>query len=253
MWRFCLAALVAVSAAALRSPIKTTKSATRLRLSVESSDFLSASSSLHLGGTTLLTSLLRQTSKSESEASFWFFFLAGSGALGIGLGQVPKIKAEFDEIAALKGLGGTKGGEALNLGPVGGFGLPEELRKADVEDILANIPSVETVASKGQRKTFLEQQGYLSRQGFRDSYPAETNQVALYAVFSALAGGGSSFVVAPSAFQALSQKWKAEGVESFVSDLNKSQIGKLSGYGGLAFLVLLVIDLVIETGTNAFL
>jgi hypothetical protein len=252
MWRLCLVALAFSSAAALQSPITTRlKAITRLQASVDVLE--TASSHFQLHGTTLLTSLLRQTSKSESEASFWFFFLAGSGALGIGLGQVPKIKAEFDEIAALKGLGGTKGGEALNLGPVGGFGLPEELRKADIEDILANIPSVEKISSKGQKKTFLEQQGYLSRQGFRDSYPAETNQVALYAVFSALAGGGSSFVVAPSAFQALSQKWKAEGVESFVSDLNKSQIGKLSGYGGLAFLVLLVIDLVVETGSNAFL
>lgn len=207
---------------------------------------------------TILPALLQQVGKSQAQGEFYFFFFAGSGALGIGAAQVPKLLKEYNEIALKKGLGATKGGEKLSLNPVAGFGYPEQLSKADVLDIIKNIPSVAKIDAKGKKRTYMEQRGYLSRQGFTDCFDAKkTNQLALYAVFDALTGGASSSVAAPPQVEELAAKWKAEAqtgsLNSFVSDLGKAQTAKVGSFGGLAFLIALVLDLVIESGANAFL
>jgi len=213
-----------------------------------------------LDSASLSLSLLRETSKGEAQGAFWFFFLAGSGALGIGFAQVPKILKEYAEIAALQGKGESKGGEALDLNPIAGFGYPDKIAKADLEYIIRNLPTVDQVQSKGKKLTYMEQQGYLSRQGFVDSFPPSTNQLSLYVVYDALTGGGSSNSVAPSKYLELSRKWSNElgggggsgTMSEFVGDLTKTQVAKISAYAGLAFLIYLVLDLIVESGISAF-
>lgn len=216
----------------------------------------------HHDGTTtsLALSLLQAASADQARIEFYFFFFAGSGALGLGLGQVPKILKEYEAVAALKGLGESKGGELLSLNPIAGFGYPDQVCRADVLDIIATMPSVETMlanASKSGRKlSYMEQTGFLGRQTFTDSYPAKTNKLALYMVFDALTGGSSSNVVSPVKVKELSAEWKAEpeeGLSVFESALTKTQTAKLASFGSLAFLVGLVIDLVVESGAKAFL
>lgn len=203
---------------------------------------------------TLVPALLREVSKTEATGAFYFFFLAGSGALGIGFAQVPKLLAEYRAIANLKGQGETLGGEALPLGPIAGFGYPSELATADVVRIISKLPSVDEISAKGKKKTYMAQRGYLERQAFVDCYPPSENQLALYVVFDALSGGGSSSVASPIFVKDAAERWQEElpSLDAFVGDLSRAQIGKISGFSGLAFLIVLVLDLIVESGITAF-
>lgn len=241
-----LACLTLVSGFQPLRPSCNTKPTIQSRTTLSSSSFEAAS--------TLVPALLRTVSKTEATGAFYFFFLAGSGALGIGFAQVPKLLAEYSAIAKLQGLGKSLGGEGLSLGPIAGFGYPTELAKADVVSIITNMPTVDQISAKGIKKTYMAQKGYLERQGFVDCYPTEENQLALYAVFDALTGGGSSSVASPKIVAEVTAKWKAElpALDAFVEDLSKAQISKIAGFSGLAFLIILVLDLIIESGMTAF-
>lgn len=98
----------------------------------------------------------------------------------------------------------------------------------------------------------MAQLGYLERVGFDRSLPT-ANPLARYAVYDAINGGGGELAAPQDATTKL-QKWRAEGgLEAFKSDLLVATFKKYSAYAFFAFLILLVIDLVVESGTNAFL
>ena len=46
-------------------------------------------------GASMLVSILKRVPDSEAKGAFFFFFFAGSGALGIGGAQIPKLLAEY--------------------------------------------------------------------------------------------------------------------------------------------------------------
>ena len=48
-------------------------------------------------------------------------------------------------------------------------------------------------------------------------------------------------------------KWKKEGTEAFKYSLFRGNFRKYSAYSVFVFLILLVLDLIIESGTNAFI
>ena len=48
-------------------------------------------------------------------------------------------------------------------------------------------------------------------------------------------------------------KWKNEGTEAFKSSLLRGNFRKYSAYGVFVFLILLVLDLIVESGANAFI
>ena len=48
------------------------------------------------GTSTLLLNFLQRVDPEQAKGEFFFFFFGGSGALGIGAAQVPKIAAELD-------------------------------------------------------------------------------------------------------------------------------------------------------------
>lgn len=200
--------------------------------------------------TSLVTSLLQKVSPDQARSEFFFFFFGGSGALGIGGAQIPKLLAEFKELQALAG-GVTKGGKILSILPLATLGYPESLREADIEDIINSVPSVETILKKGPKTSYLAQKGFLEREGFSASLPGR-NPLALYAAYDALSKGGGDLAAPQEAAQVIAA-WKSGGVEAFKNSLLLATVRKYSAYSVFALLIALVLDLIIESGINAFL
>lgn len=135
-----------------------------------------------LDSSTLLTSLLQTVDKQQANAEFFFFFFGGSGALGIGGAQVPKLLALNKELQARKG-GLSEGGADLNANPIATFGYPETLKEKDIMKIIKEMPSVDKISSLGVKKSYMSQLGYLEREGFDKSLP-KCNPVAMYGACS---------------------------------------------------------------------
>lgn len=215
-------------------------------------------SSSYIVCTNLVTSLLRRVDPTEARGEFIFFFFGGSGAFGIGAAQVSKLVAQFN---ALKSLGGarSRGGEDVRCNPLATVGYPEQLKSLDIEHIIQNIPSTDTISAAGTKKSYMSQLGYLERQGFYDCYPDE-NPLALCAVFDALSGGGGD-LVAPQTFSATSSNWLTRDsagkftvdIDQFKVDLLQSSLKKYSAFAVFFLLIALVLDLIVESGINAFL
>lgn len=199
---------------------------------------------------TLLTSLLQKVPQQQAQNEFFFFFFGGSGALGIGAAQIPNLLAEFNDMKALAG-GPSKGGEALQCSPIATLGFPEPLREGDIEYIIANLPTVEQIDSKGKKLTFIAKNGGLERDAFAECLPEDTNPLAMYAAFEALAKGNANFAN-PVDARTIMDEWKQGGVDAFAESFNSSKTIRFSAYSFFAFLLALVFDLVIESGLNAF-
>jgi hypothetical protein len=194
---------------------------------------------------TMVEALLKRVEPSEAAASFWFYFLAGSGALGIGGSQIPKIKASYDELKNYAQSPVTQGGEDL----VTPLGYPEAVKVRDIEKILGQLPSVETILQKGEKASYMAQKGYCERNGFVNALEG-CNPLAANAVFEALSGGAGD-LIAPDI---LSTKMdQLNSVEDFQSQLRAATLQKLSAYAVFAFLLGLILDLIIESGINAWL
>ena len=179
------------------------------------------------------------------------FFFGGSGALGIGGAQVPKILKEYDSIRALGG-GSTLGGDNLDCNALATIGYPEPLKIKDIEQVIKECPPVDQILAKGEKKTYLAQLGYVERSAF-DEVLKNCNPLARYAIFEALTGGGGSNVVSPTELVSKIEAWRnGDGLELFKGELLKANLKKFSAYAVFAFLIALVLDLVIESGINAF-
>lgn len=199
----------------------------------------------------LLISLLQKVDKSQASAEFFFFFFGGSGALGIGAAQVPRL---LSASAGLKARAGapSEGGEELGVSPLATFGYPEPLRTKDIEKIIREFPESKRIQALAVGKSYMSQMGYLEREAFDKSLP-KCNPVAMYAVYDAASGGGGD-LAPPQIVEARVNEWRQPGgIEKFKNDLLSSNLKKLTAFGVFAFLILLVLDLVVESGINAFL
>lgn len=198
----------------------------------------------------LLVSLLQKADKQQATAEFYFFFFGGSGALGIGGAQVPKLLAQNKLLQSKKG-GRTLGGADLGASPLATFGYPESIKYNDIESIIKTFPTVEKISSLGPKNGYMAQLGYLEREGLEKALP-NANPVALYAIFDALSEGGGD-LASPTIAAALVQSWKAPGgIDKFKNALLLANSKKLVALSFFAFLILLVIDLVAESAQYAF-
>ena len=194
-------------------------------------------------------SALQKVSSDQATKEFYFFFFGGSGALGIGAAQVPKILNELNDLNSLKG-GVSEGGENLPCNPLATFGYPEPLKTKDIIKIIKNFPTVEKIAAAGEKKSFMAQQGYLERNAFIKCLPAGTNPLAAYAAFSCFSGGPG--LAAPTAATEAAARWKTGGVTAFANDLLRASATKFSAYAFFAFLIIITLDLIVESGLMAF-
>lgn len=72
-----------------------TSAALKSRTAVKMSPVDAASTFLD-GSSSLLLNFLQRVEPEQAKGEFFFFFFGGSGALGIGAAQVPKIAKELD-------------------------------------------------------------------------------------------------------------------------------------------------------------
>lgn len=100
--------------------------------------------------------------------------------------------------------------------------------------------------------TYMASLGYIQRANFLAGVNG-CNPLAAYAVFDAITEGGGEYA-SPAQLTEKLRAWKApEGLESFKGDLLKSSVRKYSAYGFFLFLIALVLDLIVESGANAWL
>lgn len=142
--------------------------------------------------------ILKKVDIAEARAEFWFFFFAGSGALGIGIAQIPKILKIYDEISQLGGSDLTLGGEDAPTNPIATIGYPEKMKANDINQIIKDAPSSEVIASLCEKKSYLASLGYLEQQAFYKALP-DSNPLAKYAIFEAMTAGGCYpyFIIIP--------------------------------------------------------
>ena len=136
-----------------------------------------------------LITLLQKVPPDQAKSEFYFFFFAGSGALGIGGAQVPKLAKILQKIRDLGGSDKTLGGEDLAINPIATIGYPEPLKVADIQSIIDKMPRTETIKLNGDNKSYMASLGYLEREGFFRSMP-NSNPLALYAIFDCWSKGG---------------------------------------------------------------
>eukprot|EP01041_Mallomonas_annulata_P010475 gene10475-21850_t len=232
----------------LSSAVQAFKPSCRPNLAIRKLNQLQLSPSEFVDSSSLLLNVLMKVPANQARAEFYFFFFAGSGALGIGAAQIPKVLAEFKSLELLKG-GKTEGGPDLQCGPIATLGFPEPLKEKDILKIIDKFPSVEEISKKGPKASFLAQQGYLERQGF-EACLKDCNPLALFAAFSCFTGG--SDLAAPGEAQDAAMRWKSGGIEAFKADLFKGSLRRVAAYGFFAFLIALVLDLIIESANMAF-
>jgi hypothetical protein len=199
----------------------------------------------------LVDALIRKTDPSEASKEFYFFFFGGSGALGIGAAQVPKILAEFDALKKLGGSSITEGGDDLTINPIATIGYPEPLKTKDVLKVIKKLPTVKQIEAKGKKTSYMAQCGYLERQGFTDCLP-DCNPLAVNAAYEAISSGGGD-LVSPVDAEKVIANWKQNGIEGFKNDLTSAAVRKFSAYAVFGFLIALVLDLIVESGIYAFL
>ena len=98
----------------------------------------------------------------------------------------------------------------------------------------------------------MAKQGYLERDALAVVLP-NSNPLALYAVFDAMSKGGGE-MANPRDAQAMIDTWKESGgIEAFKGDLTSANAKKFSAYAVFFGLIALVVDLVVESGIDAWL
>jgi hypothetical protein len=195
----------------------------------------------------MVDAILQRIEPSMAAKQFWFFFFAGSGALGIGGAQVPKILASFDALKQLAASPLTEGGDDFCTP----FGYPEAVKTKDLQKIIEVLPTVDVILDKGAKTSYMAQRGYCERSGFVNALEG-CNPLAISAVYDAVSGGAGD-LLAPEQVSSGITELKTNGLDGFQSLLNVATAKKLSAYGVFAFLIALVLDLIVESGSNAWL
>ena len=117
---------------------------------------------------------------------------------------------------------------------------------------MSNLPDVDTISRLGKKSSFLSQKGYLERDAFIDSFPSNFDKLAIYAAFSCFSGGSN--LASPDKAESVMNRWKQSQntLACFSSDLLGASIAKLSSYVVFFSLIIVTLDLIIESGQMAF-
>jgi len=167
----------------------------------------------------------------RGDCVFWFF--GASGAAGIARSAFPKMFENYVSLQKLKDVGPTKGGEAMGINTLA-CGFPQDLSKADVQQVAANPLSVEQIVEQFPVPgIYLASRGYLTFDAFQQANQA-ANPLAVRAVFDSFATSAGN--CDPNVAQAKLDKYK-NNVEAIKFDLLKAKVLGLVAIVTLLFLL----------------
>ena len=193
-----------------------------------------------------------------ARGKFWFYFLAGSGAGVIGLAQLPAIFDAAGVARAVVGTGPTKGGAALNAGPLVGIYYDSDISKEDVADAISRAPTAEFISSRSTAENYMASKGYIEKRDFIKEMEAKgCNPLASYVVFDAISSGKGG-VVSPVVYEEKLAAYRdgsagGEVASSFVGDLNGFLAVQAIAFVGLALSLGVDLFLVGKNGIEGFL
>jgi hypothetical protein len=95
--------------------------------------------------------------------------------------------------------------------------------------------------------------GYMEREGLFASMP-DCNPLVVYATFDAFSKGGGDCANPGEAVEMM-KTWQdpASGLDKWKNDVQTANLKKYSAYAVFFFLIAVVLDLVVESGINAWL
>jgi len=167
----------------------------------------------------------------RADCVFWFF--GASGAAGIARSAFPKMFNKYSTLQKLKDVGPTKGGEMLGINTLA-CGFPQDVSRADVQQVLNNPLSVDEIVKKFPvPEVYLASKGYLTADAFTQAN-ADANPLAVRAVFDTFAT--STNMAHPQESEAKLDRYK-ENVEALKSDLFIAKILGLAAIITLLFLL----------------
>ena len=168
----------------------------------------------------------------------------------------------FNEAAAARETASTgspsKGGEALNAGPLVSLYYDNEISVADVSDAISKAPTADFISSNSQSVNFMASKGYIDKNDFiREMGTKGCNALASYSVFDAISSGKGG-IVSPVVYDERIEKYRQESAGgdvagSFVADLNSFLAVKVGAFIGLVFCLLVDFGLVAKAGIEGFL
>lgn len=221
-------------------------------------DSISSSSSTWLS---YFTPDFVQTDAQSAKGEFFFFLFAGSGAGGIGIQQIPKIAADLKSIRdLLDEPPASQGGEVVpgtdNF--LVQLFYPQPIYTQDLVQLLKQCPAAQKINEQGTSTSFwARKNGYIVSDDFQDALRTKKcHAFTARATFDAMVSGRSS-CLEPDDMDSQISQWRTEyettkSITSFGPALQSAVQSKLFAYGGLAFLLLLIVDFVVQTGFQAF-
>jgi hypothetical protein len=211
------------------------------------------------GTSTFLADEALSPAVEAARQKFWFYFFAGSGAGGIGIAQLPAIFRDAAASRAVAGTGPTRGGSALNAGPLLSVYYNTDISVNDIFDAIEKAPTAEFISSRSQSINFMASKGYIERRDFIKEMEAKNcNPLASYVLYDAISSGKGD-VVSPVVYgeklAAYRQESKAGGVAagSFIRDLNGFLAVKVGAFLGLVFCLLVDFGFIAKAGIEGFL
>ena len=158
----------------------------------------------------------------------------------------------------MAGAGPTKGGSALNAGPLLGVYYNTDIALDDVVDAIQKAPSAEFISGRSQSVNYMASKGYIERRDFiKEMEAKKCNPLASYVLYDAISSGKGD-VVSPVVFDeklaAYRQGSGSDGLaDLFVGDLNGFLAVKVGAFLGLLFCLLVDFGFIAKAGIEGFL
>jgi len=156
------------------------------------------------------------------------------------------------------GTGSTRGGAALDAGPLVGIYYDNEISSEDVADAIQKAPTAEFISGRSESLNYMASKGYIVQGDFIKEMDAKKcNPLASYAIYDAISSGKGG-VVSPKDYEdklsAYREGSSAGDVASlFLGDLNKFLAVKVIAFFGLVTCLLVDFGLIAKTGIEGFL
>ena len=184
----------------------------------------------------------------RTSVPLWFFGAAGSG--GVARAAIPGLIDEWKLIQKLKGVGPTKGGPTIGVGPWVGY--PEDVCLADLEAILSSKLTVEQIVDKYPiPENAFSTKGYLTLKAWKKANE-KNNPLAAQLIFDSF---GTSKVVEPDVAQQKLDEYRTttnNNKYDFAAIKSNVVTGKLTTVGAIIALLFLLGLADAATATDAY-